>query len=65
MPKEPVEILNIEGELDKSFVVCSPRLVVALVDSSSEVEDEMALNSRKGLKELIPRRNKVHHLRMP
>ena len=55
---EPMEIADSEGALNRSSTVCSPRLIVAWVDSNSEEEQEMALNSRKGLKELLARKNK-------
>ena len=53
-----MEISNSEGLLDRSFTVHPPKLIVARVDSSSEEEEEMALNSRKGLKDLLMVRNK-------
>ena len=53
-----MEISNSEGLLDRSFTVHPPKLIVARVDSSSEEEEEMALNSRKGLKDLFMVRNK-------
>ena len=53
-----VQILDSEGELDKSSFTCFPKLIVAHVDYSSEEEEEMVLNHRKGLKELLARRNK-------
>ena len=56
--EKPVEILDSKGELDKSSIVRSPRLIVAWVDSSFEEEEEMTLNARKGLKELLVGRNK-------
>ena len=53
-------ILDSEDELDRSSVVCSPRLVVACVDSSLEEEDEMPLDNRKkGLRELLKARGSV------
>ena len=53
-------ILDSEDELDRSSVVCSPRLVVACVDSSLEEEDEMSLDNRKkGLRELLKARGSV------
>ena len=55
---EPMEISNLEGALDRSSTVRSPKLIVAQVDSSSKEEEEMALNPRKGLKELLEGRNK-------
>ena len=53
-----MEISNSEGELDKSSIVHSSKLIVACVDSSSKEKEEMALNPRKGLKELLTGRNK-------
>ena len=47
-------ILDLEDELDKSSVVCSPRLVVACIDSSLEEEDELPLDNRKkGLRDSL------------
>ena len=63
MQKELVKISNLKGELDKSFIVRSPRLIVAWVDSSFEEEEEMALNRKKDLKELITERNKGSSLK--
>ena len=57
--EEPVvQILDSEGELDKSSFTCFPKLIVAHVDYSSEEEEEMVLNQRKSLKELLAGRNK-------
>ena len=56
--EEPVEISNSDGELDRSSIVRSPRLIVAWVDSSSVEEEKMTLNMKKGLKELLVERNK-------
>ena len=53
-----MEISNSEGELDKSSIVHSSKLIVARVDSSSKEKEKMALNPRKGLKELLTGRNK-------
>ena len=53
-----VELLDSEGELDRSSVAHSPRLVIAQVNTSSEEEGEMSLNPRKGLRDLMARRNK-------
>ena len=50
--------MDSEGELDRSFIVRSSKLVVALMDNISKEEDEMALNPRKGLKDLLVRRKK-------
>ena len=63
MQKELVKISNLKGELDKSSIVRSPRLIVAWVDSSFEEEEKMALNRKKGLKELIAERNKGSSLK--
>ena len=43
MQEEPVKISDLEGELERSSIVHSPRLIVSLVDSSSEKEEETAL----------------------
>ena len=57
--EEPViQVSDLEGELDKSSVVRSPKFIVAQVDNSLEEEEEMALNKRKGLKKLLAKRNK-------
>ena len=53
-----MELSNSEGELDRSSAAHSPRLIIAQVDSSSEEEEDMALNPRKGLKDILARRNK-------
>ena len=53
-----VEISDNEGGLDRSSVVRSPQLIIIKVDSISEEEDAMALNLRKGLKDLLIGRNK-------
>ena len=47
-----MEISDSKGELDRSSVVRSPRLIVTRVDNSFKEEEEMALNPRKGLKGL-------------
>ena len=56
--ERPVELSNSEGELDKSSATHSPKLIITQVDSSSEEEDIMAFNLRKGLKEILVERNK-------
>ena len=53
-----MEISDSKGELNRSSIVHSPKLIVARVDSNSEEEEEMALNQRKGLKELLVGKNK-------
>ena len=49
--KRPVELSDSETESDKFFATHSPRLVVALVDTISEEEEGMELNTRRGLKQ--------------
>ena len=58
MQEEPVEISDSEGELDKAFAACSPKLIVTRVDPNSEDDEEMDLNLRRGLKDLLTGRNK-------
>ena len=56
---DPVEISDTEGELNRTSSVCTPGLIFAEIDDSSkEEEEEMSLNPRKGLKDLLMRRNK-------
>jgi len=56
--ERPMELSDSEGELDRSSAAHSPRLIITRVDSSSEEEEEMALNLRKGLKDILARSNK-------
>ena len=54
-----VEISDTKGELDRTSSVCTPGLIFAKIDDNSkEEEEEMSLNPRKGLKNLIAERNK-------
>lgn len=54
-----IQVLDSENELDKSSNVCTPRFIVAQVDNSSEEEEEeMALNRKKGLRELFADKTK-------
>ena len=53
-----MEVSNSEGELNKSSAAHSPGLVIAQVDTTLKKEEGMALNPRKGLKDLMARRNK-------
>ena len=56
---DPVEISDTKGELDRTSSVRTPGLIFAKIgDSSKEEEEEMSLNLRKGLKDLLTRRNK-------
>ena len=54
----PMKVLDLEGELDRSSAAHSPRLVIARVNTSFKEEEEMALNLRKGLRDLMAKRNK-------
>ena len=55
----PVEISNTEGKLNRTSSVRTPGLIFAKIDDNSkEEEEEMSLNPRKGLKDLLLRRNK-------
>ena len=58
VPERPVEPSNSEAELDRFSAANSPKLVIAWVNTSSEEEEEMALNPMRGLKELVAERNK-------
>ena len=59
MQEEPVEISDFEGELDKAFAARSPKLIVTRVNPNSEDDEEMDLNLRRGLKDLLTGRNKA------
>ena len=50
---KPVELSDSEANFDRFFVAHSPRLVVARINTSSTEEEEMALNLRRGLKDLV------------
>ena len=54
--ERPVEFSDSEAEFDRLFAAHSPRLVVVQVDTSCEEEEEMVLNPRRGLKDLVARR---------
>ena len=56
--ERPVELSNSEGEFDRSSMAHSPRLIIAWVDNNSKEEEDMALNLRKGLKDILVGRNK-------
>ena len=57
-PRRLVEVLDSEGELDRSSATHSPELVIARVDTTSEEEEGIVLNPRKGLRDLMAERNK-------
>ena len=52
------QISDLEDEPDRFLGVRTLGLVIARIDDSSEDEEEMALNKKKGLKELLAERNK-------
>ena len=56
MIERPIELSNSEADFDRFSTAQSPKLVVARVDISSEEEVEMALNPRRGLRDLVARR---------
>ena len=53
-----VQVSDSEDELDRFSSVRTPGLVIAHIDDSLEDEEKMALNRKKGLKELFAERNK-------
>ena len=59
MPIRPVELSDFDLDLDRFFMAHSPRLIVAQIDSSQEIEEEgMDLKPRSSLKGLTSNRNK-------
>ena len=57
VPERPVELSDFEANFNRFSVANLPRLVVAQIDFSSE-EEEMTLNQRKSLRDLMSTRNK-------
>ena len=53
-----IQLPDFEDKLDRQSAAQSPKLIIARVDRSSKEEEEMDINSRKGLKGLIAARNK-------
>ena len=53
MPKRPVKLSNSEIDFDRFSMAQSPKLIVTRVDTSSEEEIKMALNPRRGLRDLV------------
>ena len=53
-----IPISDAEDEFNKLSGVCTLVLIVARSDSSFEKEEDMALNSRRGLKDLVVGRNR-------
>ena len=59
MTTRPVELSDSDADLDRFFEAHSPRLIVAQIDTSLEVEEKgMDLKQRSGLKGLMANRNK-------
>nr|POE89619.1 hypothetical protein CFP56_02337 [Quercus suber] len=54
----PPPLVRPEGELDRSSAVHFPQLIIAKVNSDSKEKESMALNLRKGLKDLMAARHK-------
>ena len=53
-----IQLPDSEDKLDRHFAAYSPRLIIACVDPSSEEDEKMDINPRKGLKGLLVVRNK-------
>ena len=53
-----MELSTSKADFDRSSAAHPSTLVIAQVDTSSEEEEDMALNPRRGLKDLVARRNK-------
>lgn len=51
--KPVIQVSDSKGELDRSFVVRSPKFIVARVDDSFEEQEEIAMNKKKGLRKLL------------
>ena len=56
-PERPVELSDFEAKLDRLSTAHSPRLLVARINACSKEEEEMALNPRRGLRDLVAQRN--------
>lgn len=48
-----IHLLDKEDELDRNLGVRAPGLIIARIDSNLKKEEEMALNKRKTLKDLL------------
>ena len=53
-----VELLDSEVKFDRSSAAHSSRLLITQVDRSFEEEEDMALNTRRGLEDILAERNK-------
>ena len=56
--ERPIELSDSEAKLDRLFAAHSLILVITRVNNSSKEEEEMALNPRRDLKDLVAGRNK-------
>ena len=52
-PERPMELSGSKADLDRFSTAQSPQLIIARVNTSSEEEEEMALNLRRGLRDLV------------
>ena len=57
-PDRPVEVSDFEVGFDRSSAANFPRLVVARIDTSEEEEEDIALNQRRSLRDLLAERTK-------
>ena len=67
IPKAPlIELLDVEGEPDRNFVIGTPPLIITCLDDSSDEEvDNMASNKGKSLRELMAARGKGQTSKAP
>ena len=67
IPKAPlIELLDVEGEPDRNFVIGAPPLIITCSDDSSDEEvDNMAFNKGKSLQELMAARGKGQTSKAP
>ena len=62
----PIELLDSDADLDRFSLAHSPRLIVARINTSQEIEEEgMDLKQRSDLKGLMANRNKRQISRCP
>ena len=57
-PDRLVEVSNFEVGFDRSSAVDFPRLVVSRIDTNEEEEEDISLNQRRSLRDLLAERNK-------
>ena len=62
-PERPIEISDSKAGLDRFSAADFLRLLVARIETSSEEEEEMALNQRRSLRGLMTERNKGSSLK--